>query len=174
MEWLDYVLTVVISAIFGSLFGGLSGYFLEIWKNRKEAEKTRVNRILQPLREIRPKLLALKVAYEMSDQYNYERFYSDFQQVNRIITDILLKQGLDIDIGKESRSLLDFLTELNAKYHKAEETYYQTRSQIKSDDADSLNRLTDEYRRQLFKNERIKYLVYHLVDELGTWLRKHS
>ena len=174
MEWFDYVLTVVISAIFGSLFGGLGAYFLETWKNRKEVEKARVNRILQPLRQIRIKLLGLKVMYETSDQNNYELFYSDFAQVNLFIKDVFLKQGLDIDIEKESKSLLDLLTELIARYLKAEETYYRTRSQIKFDDVNSLNNLFDQYRKQIFEDERFKYLVRHLVDGLEKWLREHS
>jgi len=174
MEWFDYILTVVISAIFGSLFGGLGGYFLETWKNRKEVEKHRVNRILQPLRQIRVKLLGIKVMYETSDQSNYELFYSDFAQANLFIKDIFLKQGLDIDIEKESRLLLDLLTQLMARYLKAEETYYKTRSQIKFDDVDSLNNLFDQYRKQIFEDQRIKYLVRRLVEELGKWLREHS
>jgi len=173
MEWFDYVLTAVISAIFGALFGGLGGYFLEIWKSHKREEKSRVDRIREPLRKIGYQLQELKVTYGMSDQYNYLRFFPALEQLDQNI-EAILKLGLSYDIAQESKSLIGNLGELHKKFLEAGAVYYFKRSQIKFDDVDSLNRLFDEYRMQLFRDEQIKNLVYSLVDELVEWLKKHA
>ena len=169
MEWFEYVFTAIISL--GS--GAVITYIFESRKHKRELEQARVDRILRPLREMEFPLRELKVNYEMPDQYNYLRFCSAFEQLDRRIDDAL-RGGLGYDIAKESKNLLDHLATLHTKYLEAKAVYHFKRSQIKSDDVDSLNRLFDEYRMQLFREEQIKNLVYSLVDELVGWLKKHA
>jgi len=171
MEWANYILTVVISAGIGTIFGALATHLLESRKHKQELEQARVNRILQPLRGVESRLLNLKAMYEM---YNYPQFCSDLEQVSRIIKNDILEGGLGWDIVKESKSLMENLLKLIVRYLEAKAIHQWRESQIKQDDIDSINRLLNAYQIQLFNDEQIKNLVRQLTDELGNWLREHS
>jgi len=158
-----------------TIIGTVWGIIIPIWKHRKELEQARVNRILRPLRNVNFKLITLIAQYK--SEYNHDlilpSFYSNLEQTIQIIKK-MFENGLHYDIARESKSLNDVLTELSARFLKADETYYLMRSQIRCDDKDSLNRLFDEHRMRLFRDERIRYLIYHLHDELNKWLQKHT
>jgi len=152
----------------------ITGVVLTLWKHRKHTQQARVSRILQPLRDIQYRLERLKVMYEEPHQDTHLHFCSELDQLNQIIHNTIVGRGLSYDIRKESKSMKNRLLDLNIRCLDVKEEYRKRKSLIRSDDVDSQNRLFDEYRMQLFKDEQIKYLVYQLVYELEKWLLKHS
>jgi len=165
LDWITFSIGLI--TIVGILFGIIQ----PIWKHRKEVKQARVNRILQPLREIDSKLRNLELCYAISD---YLHFYSDLEQLNRSIEKYIIDQRLDYDIIKESNGLVNHLMQLRLIYLKAKETYYAKRIEMSLYDTDNLNRLFDQHRMELFQDQTIKHLVDSLSDELGKWLREHS
>jgi len=170
MEWPEFVLTVVVSAGIGSLFGALTTYFFESRKHRQELEEARMGRILQPLREIRVKLRSLTDSYKTGD--DWANFCSNLGQLGNIIEDEIKRHSLDIDLSKESKSLLERLLELHKIFEEARNKFLQKDRQIH--DTESKNRLFDEYRMQLYKDEQIKKLVNYLADQVEIFLQKHA
>jgi len=167
MEWIDYILTAIIGAGVGTLFG----YLLENWRHRKEIEQARVGRILQPLRELASRLMELQSTYETHD---YQLFYSRLEQVNRIIGSQIAERGLGWDIVKESKNMVENLFKLNQRHLVLSTIHLWRQRQIKEDNKESSIRLSIEYQIELFRDEQIRNLVRLLTDELGKWLREHS
>jgi len=165
---LDLV-TFLISVI--TIVGILFGIVQPIWKHRKEDKQARVNRILQPLREIDSSLQNLRLCYAVSD---YLHFYSELDQLNLTIEKYIIDQRLDYDIIKESDTIVNQLIQLRLTYLQAKGTYHAKRIEMSLLDTESLNRLFDQHRMQLFQDQGIKHVVDSLSDELGKWLRDHS
>jgi len=149
-----------------------STIILGMWKHRKDLEKARVSRILQPLRDIEFRSRQLRYGYDKPDYFL--DFCVHLDQLNRIIQNDMIQRGLYHDIEKESERIKDNLVQLHGRYSKITEEYHEKQRRIRSDDVASLNRLYDEYRIQLFKDEQVKKLVFQLTDELVEWLKKHS
>ena len=143
MDWIT--LFVGLITIVGILFGIIQ----PIWKHRKEVKQARVNRILQPLREIDSKIQNLKLCYAISD---YLHFYSELEQLDVTIKKYIIDQRLDYDIIKESDRIVDHLMKLRLIYLQAKEAYHAKRIEMSLYDVESLNRLFDEHRMQLFQD----------------------
>jgi len=165
---LDWI-TFFVSSI--TIVGILFGIIQPIWKHRKEIKQARVSRILQPLRDIDSKIQNLKLCYTISD---YLHFYSELEQLNLAVEKYIIDQRLDYDIIKESDSIVNRLLQIRLTYLQAKETYHAKRIEMSLYGVDTLNRLFDEHRMQLFQDQRIKHLVDSLSNELGKWLREHS
>lgn len=139
-------------------------------KRRMPQEQARVDRILQPLRDLRAKLHLLMSDYNSK---NYAHFFSDLKQVCKLI-DEMHTYGLDIDIDEELPAKVSIdLEKLRQKYEESRKKYEQELSKIKDDDVESRNRLFDQYRTQLLNDEEIVRVAFDLLTELEIWLREH-
>jgi len=151
------------------ILGLVATITLAVWKYRKDEEKARIGRILQPLRDIRIMLQSLVDGYKMD---NCILVYYNLNQLGRIIEDPIKKRGLDIDISKESKILLDNLIELYRRYRKAENEFRA--KDFQTHDAESRHRLFEAHRTALYKDDQIKNLANRLMDEVEKWSQKHA
>jgi len=139
-------------------------------KRRMPQKQARVDRIRQPLRDLRAKLHLLMSDYNSN---NYARFFSYLKQVCKLI-DEMHTYGLDIDIDEELPTEASIgLERLREKYEESRKKYEQELSKIKDDDVEGRNRLFDRYRTQLLNDEEIVRVAFDLPAELEIWLREH-